>query len=242
MKHLLLMISSIFLIFCQGISQVKQDQDNTRKILFRGIVMDASSLAPVSNSQIMINSLFSSLSREDGSFSFYVNWNDTVLFRSLGYKPAVMYISDTLRGTEYITGVYMRTDTVSVGEVVIIPGYSNLKSEILNAKSEVSQDLENARYNVAISAYQGKVNSPTLGNPVDNYNVISQRQKMNAFEKGGIASEHIVGFNPLIFLPAAYIILHGLPEPPPPMQPGLTDDELNKIHKRYLETIGRNKQ
>jgi hypothetical protein len=241
MKHLLLIISSIFMISYQGISQVKQDQENNQQILFRGIVMDASSLAPISNSQIMINSLFSSLSREDGSFSFYVNRNDTVLFRSLGYKPALMHISDTLRGREYITGVYMSTDTVAIGEVVIIPGYSNLKSEILNARSEASPDLENARYNVAISAYQGKVSSPTLGNPIDNYNVISQRQKMNAFEKGGIASEHIVGFNPLIFLPAAYILLHGLPEPPPPMQPGLTDDELNKIHKRYMETIGRKK-
>jgi hypothetical protein len=239
MKPLVLIFSSIFIISCPGISQVKQNQD--QKILFRGIVMDASSLAPLSNSQIMINSLFSSLSREDGSFSFYVNPSDTVVFRSLGYKPASLYISDTLKVREYITGVYMSTDTVAIGEVVIIPGYSNLKSDILNTKSEVSPDLENARYNVAISAYQGKVNAPTLGNPIDNYNVISQRQKMNAFEKGGIASEHIVGFNPLIFLPAAYLLLHGLPEPAPPMHPSLTNDEVKKIHKKYMETIGRNK-
>jgi hypothetical protein len=239
MKQLLLILSSIFIISCPGITQVKQNQDRDQKILFRGIVMDATSLAPLSNSQIIVNGLFSSLSREDGSFSFYVNPSDTVHFRSLGYKPAMLYISDTLRGREYITGVYLRTDTIAIGEVVIIPGYSNLKSDILNAKSEVSPDLENARYNVAISAYQGKVSAPTLGNPIDNYNVIMQRQKMNAFEKGGIGSEHIVGFSPLIFLPAAYLLLHGLPEPAPPLHPSLTDDEVKKIHKRYMETVGR---
>ena len=58
-------------------------------------------------------------------------------------------------------------------------------------------------------------------------------------KKEGFASEQIVGFNPLIFLPAAYMLLHGLPEPAPPMHPGLTDDEVKKIHKRYLESLGR---
>jgi hypothetical protein len=241
MKHLLLILSSIFIISFQGMSQITQNLDQDKKILFRGIVMDASSLAPLSNSQIMINSLFSSLSRENGGFSFYVNLNDTIQFRSLGYKPAFLHISDTLRGREYITGVYLSTDTVEIGEVVILPGFSNLKNEILNAKSGISPDMENARYNVAISAYQGKTSLATLGNPIDNYNVISQRQKINAFEKGGIASEHIVGFNPIILLPAAYILLHGLPEPAPPMRPGLTDDEVKKIHKRYLETVGKGK-
>jgi hypothetical protein len=239
MKQILLILSSIFLISSQGVSQVKQNPD--QKILIRGLVMDASTLSPIPNSQIMINSSFSSLSREDGSFSFYVNWYDTVMFRSLGYKPSLMHISDTLRGREFITGVYLSTDTVSIDEVVIMPGYSNLKSEILNAKSKIPAGMENARYNVAISAYQGKTSQAALGNPIDNYNVISQRQKINAFEKGGISSEHIVGFNPLIFIPAAYLLLHGLPEPAPPMQPGLTDDEVKKIHMRYLETTGKRK-
>jgi hypothetical protein len=239
MKQILLILSSIFLISFQGVSQLKQNPD--QKILLRGLVMDATTLAPIPNSQIMINSSFSSLSKEDGSFSFYVNWYDTVMFRSLGYKPSLMHISDTLRGSEFITGVYMSTDTVSIDEVVIMPGYSNLKSEILNAKSKIPAGMENARYNVAISAYQGKTSQATLGSPIDNYNVISQRQKINAFEKGGIASEHIVGFNPLIFLPAAYLLLHGLPEPAPPMQPGLTDDEIKKIRMRYLETTGKRK-
>ena len=90
------------------------------------------------------------------AFAFYVNRNDTVVFKSLGYKESVLYISDTLEGTEFIAGIYMNSDTFSIGEVIIIPGYKNLKSEIMNSKSKIPANMDNARYNVAISAYQGK--------------------------------------------------------------------------------------
>ena len=198
--------------------------------------MDASTLEPVSNSQIMINNAFSSVSGVDGSFIFYVSRRDTVTFKSLGYKESVMHISDTLLGPEFIAGIYMSSDTLSIGEVIILPGYVNLKSDILNAKSKAPPGMENARYNVAISAYQGKNSQNILGDPQDNYAVISQRQKVDAFEKGGIPSDHIVGFNPLIFLPAAYLLLHGMPENPAPLNPQLTDQEVSQIQKKYLET------
>jgi len=234
MKRLVLIVSSLFILFFHGLSQVNEKTDT--RILFRGLVIDASTLAPIPNSQIMINNAFSSVSGVNGSFSFYVNKHDTVLFKSLGYKQSVMQISDTLAGSEYVTGIYMSSDTLSIGEVVIIPGYTNLKSEILNPKSSTPTTLDNARYNVAVSAYQGKHSQGTLGNPDDNYKVISQRQKVDAFEKGGIPSDHIVGFNPLIFLPAAYLLMHGLPESAAPMTPQVTDQELEKIQKKYLET------
>ncbi len=122
MKHIVLIISSIFIFFYSGFSQVKENADD--KILFRGLVIDASTLSPISNSQIMINNAFSSVSGADGSFFFYVNRYDTVAFRSLGYKESVMHISDTLLGREFITGIYLNSDTLSIGEVIIIPGYT----------------------------------------------------------------------------------------------------------------------
>jgi hypothetical protein len=239
MKRFVLIVTSVFIFLFQGLSQVKENADT--RILFRGLVIDASTFAPVPNSQIMINNAFSSVSGANGSFSFYANKNDTVIFKSLGYKHSIMHISDTLSGREYVTGIYMNSDTLSIGEVVIIPGYTNLKSEILNAKSKTPTTLDNARYNVAVSAYQGKYSQSTLGNPDDNYNVISHRQKVDAFEKGGIPSDHIVGFNPLIFLPAAYLLMHGLPENTPPLSPQVTDQEMEQVHKKYMETHRVNK-
>jgi len=234
MKRILLIISSIFIFFNSGLSQIKENDNN--KILFRGLVVDASTLSPISNSQIMINNAFSSVSGVDGSFFFYVRRYDTVTFRSLGYKESVMHISDTLHGTEFITGIYLKSDTLSIGEVIIIPGYKNLKSEILNAKSKAPLNMDNAKYNVAVSAYQGRNSQNILGDPQDNYNVIRQKQKVDAFEKGGIPSDHIVGFSPLIFLPAAYLLMHGLPENAAPLMPELTEQEIEQVHKKYLET------
>jgi len=239
MKRIVLTISSILLFFHSGLSQVKENED--LKILFRGLVLDEATYSPISNSQIMINSIFSSLSGADGSFAFFANRNDTVIFRSLGYKQAVMYVSDTLRGREFNAGIYMVSDTLSIGEVIIVPSFSNLKSEILNAKSKVPANMENARYNVAVSAYQGKTSQNVLGNPEDNYAVLSQKRKIDAFEKGGIPSENIVGFSPLIFLPAAYLLFHGLPENEALMNPQLSGEEVEQVHKKYLETIKQRK-
>jgi hypothetical protein len=211
-------------------------EDPAARIIFHGIVVDASSLAPISNSQILINNIFSSVSNNDGTFSFYVNRKDTVLFKHLGYKQTSFFVSDTLRGLEFVAGVYMHSDTLLIGEVVIIPRLINLKSEIMKAPGHVPSTFENARYNVAISAYQGRTTQGKLGDPSSNYEYLHQKQRIDVYEKGQIPSDQIAGFNPLLLLPAAYLILHGPPEKPAPFGEKLTHEELSQIQKIYLES------
>jgi hypothetical protein len=199
--------------------------------------MDASTLSPLTNSQVMINRVFNSVSNSDGTFSFFVNRNDSILFRHLGYKPSLLFVSDTLKGREFVAGIFMNSDTVSIGEVVIVPRFTNLKSEILNAPSKVPSIMDNARYNVAISAYQGRTTQGKLGDPAANYDVLRQRQKVDAYEKGGIPSDMIAGINPLLLLPAAYLLIHGMPEKPPPLEQKLTKQELDQIQKKYMESL-----
>jgi hypothetical protein len=74
-----------------------------------------------------------------------------------------------------------------------------------------------------------------------NYGVLHQQQKVNAFEKGQIPSDIIAGFNPLLIVPAAYLLIHGLPEKPAPMEQKLTDQELDQIQKKYMELLKHNK-
>jgi hypothetical protein len=205
------------------------------------LIMDASTLAPIPNTQITINKEFSSLSGKDGIFSFYVNRNDTVIFSSLGYRPSMMLISDTLHGQDFVSGIFLSGDTVSIGEVIITPGYRNLKSAIFGAKAPESAYMSNAKYNVAISAYQGKTTQGNLGNPIDNYAVIKQRQKTDAFEKGGIPSNSMVSLSPFMLIPAAYLLLHGLPEPPRPYTPELSQYEIDQIHQIYLDKVRKEK-
>ena len=236
MKRFLLTIASIFIILHSVFSQLKGNTDNG--ILFHGLAMDASTFSPISNSQIMINRVFSSVTGLDGTFAFYVNRNDTVVFKSLGYKSAVLFVSDTLIGGDYITGIYMNSDTLSIGEVIIVPRLTNIKSEIMNARSITPVTMENARYNVAVSAYQGRNSQNQMGDPLGNYAYLKQKQRVDAYEKGGIPSNMIVGFNALLLIPAAagYLLTNSPPEKSAPLKQQLTGQELDQIHKKYMET------
>jgi hypothetical protein len=235
MKRILLIVISFFFIVHSGICQ--ENENSGIRILFHGKVLDSKTLFPVPNSQILINNEFTTVSSGNGNFAFYVNSKDTVLFKHLGYKPTFMFVADTLTGKEFIAGVYLNSDTLEIGEVVILPRFKNLKSEILNARTKTSPQVENARYNVAISAYQGRTTTGKLGDPASNYQVLHERQKINAFERGGIPSDRIVGISPLLLLPAAYLLIHGYPEKPPAFEQELTDQELELIREKYLETL-----
>lgn len=237
MKHLLLIVLLCNIIFCSGFSQQKEISGN--RILFQGLVMDAATLSPVVNSQIMINRIFSSVSDNNGTFAFYVNRRDTVVFKSLGYKSTILYISDTLSGREFIAGIYMKSDTVSIGEVLIIPRVTNLKSDIMNSRSKTPANFDNARYNVAISAYQGRTTTSqgTSNDPAYSYSMLSQKQKINAYGKGQIPSDQIFGANALLLIPAAILYLRGMPEKPGPLKSDLSDHELDMLQKRYFETL-----
>lgn len=234
-KRIFLWVFSILCIVNTGFSQ--GNEQSVKKILFRGLVRDASTFLPINNSQIIINGVNYPIRASNGNFSFYVNKNDTVIFRSLGYKPTIFHVSDSLNGLDFISGVYLSSDTISIGEVIILPKTTNLKSDILNARSKTPAIYDNAKYNVAISAYQGKNSQGSLGSPSDNYAMLKQKQKVNAFEKGGIPSDRIVGFNPLLIAPAVYLLIKGVPEEPAPFRAELTDQEVNQIHRKFLETL-----
>jgi hypothetical protein len=240
MKRIFLFIVSFYLMVNTCFCQQKVTTGST--ILFHGIVMDASTLTPISNTQILINNAFSYLSNTDGMFSFYVLRKDTILFKHLGYKATEWIVSDSLKGTEFNTGIYLHTDTLSIGEVIIVPHFNNLRSEIMNAPSKVTPEMDNARYNVAISGYQGRTTTGKLGDPASNYGLLRQKQNIDAYEKGGIPSDMISGINPFLLVPAAYLLIHGLPERPAPMEKKLSNQEIEQINEKYLEYIQLQKQ
>jgi hypothetical protein len=210
------------------------------RILFHGIIKDKDSFAPVPDAQISINKTFSAISNADGTFAIYVFKNDTVRFKHLGYKSVSWLIGDTLKGNEFVAGIYLPADTVSIGEVIIVPRNNNLRYQIMNSPSKVPSTMDNARYNVAISAYQGRTTTGKLNDASSNYGLLRQQQKTNAQEKGGIPSDQIAGISPLMLVPAAYLLLHGLPEKPDAMEKTITKEELDLIQQKYLE-LNRNK-
>ncbi len=224
-----------------GTGTCQKGKNERPGILLHGLVCDAETLAPLAGSHIVIDKGYFSVTKSDGTFSFYISRNDTVVFTRLGYKSARLIISDTLSGKDYLAGIYLHPDTISIGEVIIVPRFSNLKSELLNTRPEIKTEMENARYNVAVSAYIGRNSLGSYGDPVGNYGLLRQKQRINAFEKGGIPSDQMLGLNPFVLLPAAYSLFHGLPEKPGPYEPEISDREVKQMHERYLEILKQRK-
>lgn len=224
----MIMILLVFPVFCQDTGNLQVT------IMFRGIVLDAGTLKPVPNAQIFVNNRFNAVSGNDGSFGLYTRTSDTLTFSSLGYRNTTLIVSDTLTGKEFAAGVYLKNDTTEIGEVVIIPRNSNLRSEIMNSRTKVNPEIENAKYNVAISGYQGRTTTGSLGDPSSNYAILRQKQKIDAYEKGGIPSDKMIGLSPFMLVPAAYLLIHGLPERPSPYKPDISAAELEELNRKYL--------
>lgn len=211
-------------------------------ILFRGVILDATSQTSLPGSKILINRNKSVVGAADGTFSFYASKNDTVVFSMLGYKSSTLIISDTLAGSEFLTGVYLENDTLMIGEVVILPRFSTLKAEMMNPDVTNDSRIENARSNISVVSYQGRTGQTILGDPSINYEILRQRQRTTAYEKGGIPSEKILGLSPLMLIPAAYLLIRGLPEKPEPPKPKITSKDLQELRERFMNSQRNRKQ
>ena len=236
-------ISLILFVICFFITPCLCQQVRTSgdRVLFRGVVIASSNKSRLAYSSIFINRSFSAISGEDGTFSFYAHRNDTILISNLGYKSSSFIVSDTLKGREFLTGIFLESDTVEIGEVIIVPKLANLKAEMMKPGVGASTQLENARTNISIASYQGRTGQGKLGDPKSNYELVKHRQKINAFEKGGIPSDKIAGINPLMLIPAVYLLMHGLPEKPDPPPVSVSNKEIEELNNRYLESIIRKK-
>ncbi|MCU0455925.1 MAG: carboxypeptidase-like regulatory domain-containing protein [Bacteroidales bacterium] len=235
MKKLLFL--PVFMIIFTVTARGQVIKDSGSLILFHGVVVDAGSYAPLTNTQIFLNKAFIAVSDGKGKFAFYANRGDTIVFRSLGYKQAIMNISDTLRGKEFLAGIFMNADTVEIAEVVILPRMATLRSDLMRPPALATREMENAKYNMAISAYQGRVNQGRLGDPSMNYEMIRQKQREDAYSRGQIPPDKIVGLSPLLLIPAAYLLINGLPEKPSAVKPTVTDQEVENIIEKYRGSL-----
>jgi hypothetical protein len=71
MKKLLILLSISVILSLPGFSQVMKTNESL--ILFHGLILDALTEAPLPNSQIFINRIFTSISDSEGKFAFYVS-------------------------------------------------------------------------------------------------------------------------------------------------------------------------
>ncbi len=90
-----------------------------------------------------------------GIFSIISIPGDTVFFSAIGYKSTLLTVPVNLGGDHYITDVIMITDTVMIGEVLVLPWktYSEFKRAVLEDKPE-DPLMKNMEFNLALVQQQ----------------------------------------------------------------------------------------
>jgi hypothetical protein len=208
-------------------------------ILFHGVIIDAVTREPLTGAHFIIGNRAAGAADLKGMFSLYAHPYDTITFTCVGYSPYRLVVSDTLRAKEYVTGIWLTTDTVMIPSVVVIPRLGNMRAAIMAEPPAADQQMINAANNLKISAYQGLTGSNELGDPIVNYELLRQKQRYEAYEKGQIPSSQMVALSPLALIPLIYILANGLPEDPEPPVPYISAREMSRLRTLHDSIIYR---
>ncbi|MDT8400252.1 MAG: hypothetical protein RQ743_01040 [Bacteroidales bacterium] len=231
-------ITLLSLLLCFS-ALTAQQKAQDKYILLQGIVMDALSLDPLPNVHYVLNEILGNVTDEEGEFALYIRKDDTVRFSHIGYRDFIFVPGDTLAGNYFMAGIFMQSDTTALGEVIVVPKIPNPRTGILLDQQELAPELRNARNNIAASAYLGLHSQEQLGAPSANYELLKRKQMLDAYEKGAIPSDRMIGLN-LLTIPAAVLYFSkGLPERPPPPRPAITRQEIDRMKELYRQRISK---
>lgn len=129
-----------------------QNKKPVRYVQVDGIVIDES------GSSIRYVNIISKMIRrgtetdQNGMFSLISAPGDTILFTSVGYKPGYIIIPGIINGPAYSIDIEMRTDTIYVGSVLVLPWktYEEFKRAVIEFNPPEEELLKNMEANLAI--------------------------------------------------------------------------------------------
>lgn len=208
-------------------------------ILFHGVIFDAGSGQPLPDAHYSVRGRAAGASDGRGMFSLYARWHDTITFTCIGFRDYSITVQDTLRAKEYTAGIYMTGDTTMIPAVVVFPRIGNIRAEIMAEKPAPNQEVINASNNLKMGVYQALSNAPKLGDPFYNYELIRQQQRMDAYEKGQIPSDQMVGLSPFMLIPLIYRLASGPPEELKPPVPHISAREMENLRRVHDSLIYR---
>jgi len=215
----------------------QQASSGQQLILINGVVIDADTEAALPNVQFMVQGRGGGVTDGSGLFSVFAVMYDTIEFRMVGYKPSVLAIGSTFTASQYLVLIPMVTDTLVIGEVIVIPQLPNLRSVAEGSTVLDSREFGNARDNISISVHQGLTGANKMGDPGINYEMLRKQHQIAAYEKGGIPGDRMVSVSPFMIIPALYLLMNGMPEKPSAPVPKMTNRELEQLRKVYRDLI-----
>ena len=168
-------------LFCTILLQAQQD---VRKLVqVDGIVTDESNY-PLK----YVNIISKTLSRgattgETGIFSIICSWGDTIIFTSMGFKPAAVKLPDRIPSAAYSIDVVMIADTFNLGAVLVLPWktYEDFKRAVVEYVPEQEELRQNMERNMKI--IEDQIYGDIRVSPEAGYRYAMQRETENVITR-----------------------------------------------------------
>ena len=111
---------SLVSIFIVKNGQVKAQRLPDSVAVFTGQILAADSLKPLENAHVISKfNHWGTISNEKGMFKMYVSHNDSLLITTIGYRPIILHVNDSMINREQPFSILMQVDTIQINEVII---------------------------------------------------------------------------------------------------------------------------
>ena len=112
-------------------------------ITFSGVIFNTETERPMGDVNCRRGKT-GTISNQAGQFVLYALRGDTVCFSFVGFKSYKVIVPDSLYGQEYILGVFMSPDTISLSEAVILPRVDMNRKMRMNARNNMAGVMKSA--------------------------------------------------------------------------------------------------
>ena len=115
----------MILLFCISFLFILKDQLKAQQLpdsifIFSGKVMSSDSLIAIPNAHVISKfNHWGTISNDEGEFKMYASKIDSLLITSVGFRPLILRIEDSVVITGDAYGILMERDTISINEVII---------------------------------------------------------------------------------------------------------------------------
>jgi len=136
-KELIKCFFPLLTLVLLSVGSLSAQQTNDSLLVLNGTVLTSDSLLPVPNAHIISKfNHWGTISNDKGRFKIFVSPYDSVLFTTIGFKPTIVYIDDSVQRELDHFRAFMIKDTVMINEIIIhaFYDYRTFKQMIIEMK------------------------------------------------------------------------------------------------------------
>ena len=123
--HLSSIVKYVILFFCISVLLIQKGQLKAQQLpdsvfIFSGKVMSNDSLIAIPNAHVISKfNHWGTISNNEGLFKMYASKIDSLLITSVGFRPLILRIEESMANTGEAYSILMERDTISINEVII---------------------------------------------------------------------------------------------------------------------------